>query len=455
MRLLEMSEGEVEQAVEKELADNPALSVKQESPATELTEDGSVFSESSEDLQRKDFANAEESPWYRERGIGDYSAERYVPQTPAEGESLYESLLRQLGETSLDSRTRSVAEYIAGNLDGNGYLQRTPAGILTDIAVRGEEEISPELLERALEAIRSLDPPGVGAVDLPDSLRLQLLRRPQGRTEKDALRIIENAWPLFLKLHTPRIAAKLHFSAERTARAMALLTSLNPKPGGVVGSGPSQEAPAVTPDFIVDADDAGNISISLGGRQREFQIEQSFESAMKLMQARGEKKKIRGADYISARYGDARSFIALMQQRRDTLMAIITAIVSLQKEYFLTDDDARLRPMTQKDVAALAGYDHSTVSRATSGKYLQTRAGILPMRHLFSEGYGSGEDEVSARQVESALASLVKGEDPSHPLTDDALRTALAAKGLEVSRRTVAKYRDRLGIPVARLRRRH
>lgn len=454
VRLLEMNRSEAEEAVERELADNPALERVEEAVSLPLTEDGSAFSESAEELQRKDYADPDDVPYYRLRAPVAGREDAYVPVTPDDGDDLYSSLLAQLGELDIDPDDRAVAEYIVGNIDPNGYLHRSPAGMLSDLTIFSGKDYTPEQMRRALRAVRSLDPAGVGAETLEQCMELQLLRLPASQQRDDALRVVAEAWDLFLKRHTHRLGARLHIDRHRAAAAAGLIARLNPKPGGAIGSGRGAHAAAVVPDFIVEADDAGELAVSLAGKRPELAVEASFESAMKLMQNNADRRKIKGADYISARYNDARDFIVLLKQRRDTLMSVITAIVSLQRDFFMTADDAALRPMTLKDVAAVAGFDPSTVSRSTSGKYVQTHGRILPLRHFFSEGYSSGEgEEVSARQVQAQIRKLVKEEDPRHPLSDEALCRMLSDSGFDVSRRTVAKYRDRMGIPVARLRR--
>ncbi len=454
VRLLEMNRSEAEEAVERELADNPALELVEESASLPPTEDGSAFSESAEELQRNDYADPDDVPYYRLRAPSSSREDFYVPVTPDDGDDLYSSLLAQLGELDIDPEDRSVAEYIVGNLDSNGYLNRSPAGMLSDLTIFSGREYSPEQMQRALQAVRSLDPPGVAAETLEQCMELQLRRLPASRQRDDALRVVAEAWDLFLKRHTHRLGARLHIDRHRAADAAALIARLNPKPGGAIGSGRGAHAAAIVPDFIVEADDSGELAVSLAGKRPELAVVAYFESAMKLMQKNAGRRKIKGADYINARYNDARDFISLLKQRRDTLMSVITAIVSLQRDFFMTADDAALRPMTLKDVAAVTGFDPSTISRSTSGKYVQTHGRILPLRHFFSEGYASGEgEEVSARQVQAQIRKLVKEEDSRHPLSDEALCRMLAESGFDVSRRTVAKYRDRMGIPVARLRR--
>lgn len=426
VRLLEMNEQEVEAAVERELDDNPALG-------------------------RADTAPAESRyvPMFDPRPQPEWT-----PVAADDSETLYDMLASQIGERKVPEPVRQAALYIIGNLDPNGYLRRTPQGIMDDLAFGPGIDLSEEQMAQAMALVKSLDPPGVGAADLRESLELQLLRMPVSPVRDDALRIVREGFEAFTMKHTPRLVSQLKMPAGRVDAAVELILALNPKPGGAVGSGRGELAAAVVPDFQVDVSAQGEITVSFPGNIPALAIEESFEQAVRRMQDRAEARKDKDARFIMARYGDARDFINILQQRRDTLYSVMTAIVKLQHDYFLSCDDHDLRPMTLKDVATLIGMDVSTVSRATAGKYVATSCGMVPLRFFFSEGYdrGQGNARVSARSVQAALRALVDQEDKRHPLSDEALCELLAAKGYEVSRRTVAKYRDRLGLPVARLR---
>lgn len=448
VRMLEMNRAEAEEAVERELAENPALE-REALTAPQATEEGERWDETSDELLSKDYASAEDIPYYRLNQPQNRREITWQPQQ-ADGEDLLDSLLHQIGELDLEPDVRALAEYIAGNLDERGFLTRTPAAMLSDIEIDTGREITTEQMQRALEAVRSLEPAGIGAEDTRQSLLLQLRRMPRSRRRDDAMRIISETWDMFVKKHGDRIASRLRIGKERTLAALSLIRRLNPKPGGSLSS--QAGAAPVMPDYAVDVEYPDRISVSLPGMREDLSVESSFESAMALINS-GARKRIAGADYITARYNDARDFISLIRQRRDTMLATITAITALQKDYFLTDDDSLLKPMTLKDVAAIAGYDQSTISRATNGKYVQTRAGILPLSHFFSEGLrGEGGDEVSSRKVQAALKALVDAEPGAKPLSDEVITRSLKEQGFSVSRRTVAKYRDRMGIPVARLR---
>lgn len=427
VRLLEMNEQEAEAAVERELDDNPALEKAEDQQPVELRY----------------------YPAFQGRG----SEPEWTPVAADDTETLYDYLERQIGERDLDESVAQIARYIVGNLDSNGYLQRSLQAMSDDLAFGPGIETTPEQMEQALSVVRSLDPAGVGACGLQDSLELQLLRLRPSQAREDALRIVREAFDAFTMKHTHRIVSMLKIGAPRVDAAVSLILTLNPKPGSAIGGGHAEAAAVVVPDFIVDVADDGDIKVSLPGRIPALAIEESFEQAVKRLQKEGTANDKKGAEFIMSRYGDARDFIAIMRQRRDTLFAVMTSIVHLQREYFLTGDERDLRPMALKDVASEVGMDVSTVSRATAAKYVSTPMGILPLRFFFSEGYGEGDEQkVSARGIQAVLRQLVEDEDKKHPLSDEALCSILADKGYVVSRRTVAKYRDKLGLPVARLR---
>lgn len=426
VRLLEMNEQEVEAAVERELDDNPAL-------------------------ERMDAVASE--PRY----VAPFDPRPQPEWTPVaadDSETLYDLLAAQIGERYAPETVRKAALYIIGNLDSNGYLQRTPQGMMDDLAFGPGIDVSPEQMAQALDMVRSLDPAGVGGANLQESLELQLERMSPSPVRDDALRIVREGFEAFTMKHLPRLVTQLKMSAARVEAAVEMILSLNPKPGAAVGSGRGELAAAVVPDFQIDVSERGEITVGFPGNIPALAIEESFEQAVARMKDRAASRKDKDARFIMARYGDARDFINILQQRRDTLYSVMTAIVKLQHDYFLSGDEHDLHPMALKDVAALIGMDVSTVSRATAGKYVATSYGIVPLRFFFSEGYdrGEGSGRVSARSVQAALRALVEGEDKRHPLSDEALCAMLAEQGYDVSRRTVAKYRDRLGLPVARLR---
>ncbi len=429
VKLLELNAPELDEAVERELEDNPALDVVDESAEEETTR-YPVYLSSRQNDDVPSFSTADES------------------------ESLYDQLYAQLAERKLDPEVELAARYIIGNLDSNGYLQRSLPNLIDDMAFGPGIEISPEQGRVALDAVRSLDPPGIGAFDLQDCLEMQLKAMPESQERDDALRIIREAYEPFTMKHKHRIISALKLTENRVDNALALILTLNPKPGAGLGSDPAHSSNVIIPDFIVNNED-GEITITLNNKIPELQIEQSFEQAMASLDRTASGRPKKGSEFVVSRYNDARDFIRVLTQRQQTMMAVMSAIVKIQKDYFLTEDVYQLRPMMIKNVAELTGLDLSVISRATTNKFVATPWGIFPLRFFFSDSIGEKSDGTEAatnRKIEAEITALVEAEDKRHPLSDQRIMEEMNARGYDVSRRTVAKYRDRQGIPVARLR---
>ncbi|MCM1291612.1 MAG: RNA polymerase factor sigma-54 [Prevotella sp.] len=455
VRLLEMNSQEVENAVQKELEENPALETVADSTETEsnrLTEDGELYAESAEDLQRADYRE-DDIPYYRLHINNRSSDAPAIDFSPADNsESMYDILNAQLAERDIPLEVLHVAQYIVGSLDRNGYLRRTLPQIIDDIAFTTGREISENLAKAALHTVRSLDPPGVGASDLRDCLIMQLERLPHSVERNNALRILNQCYEAFTMKHIHRIVSTLHISLGEARKALDLILTLNPKPAASLG-GADDAASPIIPDFIVNNED-GNLTISLANPTPALRIDESFSDAVKRMELNKNRRAQNREErkFITARYNNAKEFIDILRQRRETLFAVMTAIVELQREYFETDDETKLRGMTIKDVAERTGYDLSVISRATANKYVATAAGNFPLRHFFSAELGDEGESFTNKQVEAEIHKIIDNENPARPYSDASLRELLAKKGYDISRRTVAKYRDRLQIPVARLR---
>lgn len=455
VKLLEDSAQEFDDAVARELEDNPALEVKENDsePATSHDEEGGIFGESAEQLQRADYMRTEDIPYLpqrREPEGGPFAS------SSDSGESLLDHLMEQLANRQLSTRTRAVAEYIAGNLDDNGYLSRTAEQISDDLAFGPGIDVSPEEVQEALEVVRSLDPAGVGAYDLRDTLLLQLQRMPESQTRDDAIAIISDHFREFAMKHTPQLVNLMKVGRERVDDALALILTLNPKPGGAFEQA-SSSANVIIPDFIVTSGEGEDEEpvITLNNRIPDLQVDRTFSQAVaELTSAKGRTRR-KGAEFIVDRTNEARDFIRLVRQRQETLMRVMAAIVEYQRDYFRTGDVYDLRPMLIRNLADRTGEDISVISRATKNKYVQTPYGMVPLRFFFSDTIGEeeeGKEQLTNRKIEASIRELTENEDKKKPLSDDKIREALAQKGFDVSRRTIAKYRDRLGIPVARLR---
>lgn len=436
VKLLEFNTPELEEAVARELEDNPALEAIDPVPA----------------------APADNQAWIPLYNSQASAADSSFELTPVDsGETLYESLSRQLSERDLAPDVRQAASYVIGNLDSNGYLRRPPQGIMNDMAFGPGIEVSLDAVTEAINVVRDLEPYGVGASDLRECLIIQLRHLPKSQRRDDALEILETQFEAFSMKHTHRIISALKLDKERVSDAISLIVSLNPKPGASVNPD-SERANVIVPDLVI-SEYEGNLTVSLNNQIPELAIERSFDDAVKQMEATGAKRKARkGSEFILSRYNDARDFIKVLAQRQETLISVMTAIMKLQHEYFMTQDVYKLRPMMIKDISAITGLDISVISRATNNKYVATPWGIFPLRFFFSDSIGDDSDAQSDtelltnRKIEAEIKAMVEKEDKRHPLSDEKIREDMVARGYDVSRRTVAKYRDRIGIPVARLR---
>lgn len=446
-RVLEMSEPEFEDEVRRELDDNPALEA---SESREENHDDEGFDESPEQLQRADYGDDDDdTPLYLSASNADPD-HRHVEAAsiaPDEGESMVETLMRRLAtESELDEGEMHTAAYIIGNLDSNGYMTRRLTDIATDIAMAGGREPGEEEMRRVFEAVRSLEPAGIGAVDLRDCLLLQLGRRDADSDTATACRIVTDFFDLYSKRHFDRLQTALGVDKDTLARADELIRGLNPKPASALGSDRAGERTRhMSPDFTVDYDPTNDsFNLGLTGQVPELGVEASFSSESITDPT--------AAAFVKAKRDAATTFIQLVQMRTRTLMAILRAIVARQKTFFAEGDTADIRPMILRDIAGDTGLDISVISRATSGKYVLTPHGIYALKSLFNESR-EGDGDVSTHRLMKVLGDAIEGEDKGNPLSDRELCELLAAQGYDVARRTVAKYRERLGYPVARLRR--
>jgi len=425
VKMLELNAPELEEAVERELEENEALEEKEET--------------TEEDIRRY--------PLY---ALSQGAREDYEFAPADTSASLYDYLNAQLPERNLPPRVEQGARYLIGNLDGNGYLRADLGELVDQMAFREGLDLAPDEARLALQTVQSLDPPGIGASDLRECLRLQLEALPADPVRDLALRIIDEAYYEFTLKHKPRIITRLGADRDEVDKAIKLITGLNPKPGASMSSDPTDSANVIVPDFLIDDTD-GELTVTLNNRIPELRVSQTFEQAIATADRTPTGRPRKGSEYIVSRYNDARDFIRILSQRQQTMMTVMSAILKIQKEYFLTQDVYRLRPMMIKDVSDLTGLDMSVISRATNNKFVATSWGVFPLRFFFSEKK-EGTEEQTNRKIEARLESLVNAEDKRHPLSDQRLMEEMNSLGFDLSRRTVAKYRDRLGIPVARLR---
>lgn len=434
VRMLDMSAPELDDEVDREMEANPALEA--------------IDAESGLQEPGMQWSSYRSAPRHNE----DYSE---MPM-PDAAPTLYETLETQLGQLHLKPEVLTAARFIVGNLDGNGRLQRDTAYLVNDLAFSEGIDLPQSVMDEALETVRTLEPHGVGAVSLADCLLLQLKYLPATEERDDAMRILTEQYEAFSMLHTHLLVSRLKISKERVSAAMELIRTLNPKPGASVESSPAGSN-TIIPDVIIDTSGPEPV-ISLNNRIPELRISESFSNAERDMD-RGARKKREGGDreFIVNRYNDARDFIKALRLRQEAMMAVVTAIVKIQREYFETEDIYKLRPMMLKDIEAMTGLDMSVISRCTATKYAALPWGILPLRFFFSDTVGDNTaaddmDALTNRKIEAEIKRIVDGEDSKSPLSDEKITQTLQKSGINISRRTVAKYRDRLGIAPARLR---
>lgn len=446
-RLLEMNMVQFEDEVRRELDDNPALELKN----GETDKETDDFNETPEQLQLADYADADDIPYYKLEALNhEAGGTAFDPASvmPDDSDSVLDILLRRLSnETELQPDELNVARYIIGNLDSNGYLTRSLEDIADDMAINEGIEVSRNKLIKAFEAVRALEPAGIGAIDLRDCLLLQLDRLEPTPEVLTAILIIKDNFELFAKKHYDRLGNAVGASASDLERALRLIQSLNPKPAASLAGTPDS-SPHIIPDFILDYDAMTELfTVSLSGRQPDLGIEESF-SATHQAGGRGNSE----ADaFIKKKRDEATSFIKLAEMRGATLLAIAKTIVSKQSAFFASGDPAEIRPMILKDISAVTGLDISIISRAVAGKYILAPHGVYPLKYLFNER-SSASSDTSSLEILEAIKKLINNEDKSSPLTDQELTEKLQASGYDIARRTVAKYRERLGYPVGRLR---
>ena len=461
IKLTELPNVELEERIKQELVDNPALDEGREDSDDPQDIIDDVNYEDSDNITQEDIALGD---YLTEDDIPDYRLNSYnssdkitredIPFSSAE--SLHESLIEQLRLTELDGESEKVAEYIIGNIDENGYLDRPLSAISDDLLFQQNLDISSDKIRKILNVIQSFEPAGIGACDLQECLLLQLRRMNESDIVKQAIIVIEKYFEDFSKRHFDKIEKGLNIDEEELKQIIHLIVTLNPKPGNNWGDALSLTMNTIIPDFIVETYN-GELFLSLNNRNiPELRVNRDYSEMLK---GYSENKKSmtneakNAALFVKQKLDSARWFIDAIKQRQETLQRTMQAIVDLQYDFFLTGDESSLRPMILKDVAELAGYDISTISRVSNSKYVQTNFGIYPLKYFFSESMqNDAGEEISSREVKAILRECIENEDTKKPLTDDKLTDILKEKGYVIARRTVAKYREQMNIPVARLR---
>ena len=450
MKMLQLPTVELEKRIKEELEINPALEEGEEQIQASDHEEG--VDEKRDDFDFQEYVN-DDTPYYKTQ-INNFSKDKEEYQKPLSfGYSLSERLIKQIRLKIKNEKNKEIAEHIIGNLDESGYLRRELFNIVDDLAFSQNIFTSEKELEKVLLEVQDLDPAGVGARSLKECLLIQLRKKKKTISIKTAEAILEKCFDSFTKKHYSKIAKKLDIDNTAIKEAIAEIVKLNPKPGNSLIDTQSS-IQQITPDFTIVEND-GNMTVELNHRNSpQLKVSKDYMEMIKGFQESDQKKRDKEAIvFVKQKVDSAKWFIEAIKQRQNTLLNTMEAIVSFQKNFFLTGDEKKLKPMILKDVASIVDMDISTISRVANSKHAATPYGIFSLKYFFSESLSTDTgEEVSTREVKTILNEAIKEEDKSKPLTDEKLAELLKQKGYLIARRTVAKYREQLNIPVARLR---
>ena len=468
MKLLQVPTASLETRIKEELEENPALELEPERfeekentgdefDTAEETTDDATTADSYEDDSVSDYIQDDDDEAdykLRDTNYPEFSEEREHPIRS--GTSFYDLLTDQLHLLNLDNTQQTIAEQVVGSIDEDGYLRRDTSAIVDDLAFRQNIIVSEADVEAIIEMIQQFDPPGVAARNLQECLLLQLKRKEQvDPLDGIAITILTNYFDEFSRKHYDKIQKAISISEDEMRGVIQVVTRLNPKPGGE-SPDDSQELNYVVPDFFI-YNIVGKLELTLNSRNApELRISEGYRDMLRDYEkgAKKDKRQKEAVLFIKQKIDAAKWFIDAIQQRQQTLLLTMQAILEHQQNFFMSGDESDLRPMILKDVAAATGLDISTVSRVANSKYVQTEFGTYRLKFFFNEALTTDTgEEVSTREVKRILSDLIAGEDKKNPVSDERLTELLQGKGYEIARRTVAKYREQLMIPVARLRR--
>ncbi len=459
IKMLEYPTVELEERIREEMEANPALDEgKDESTENADNEFDTQNNEnnSNDDFDLTEYAADDDIPDYKLQ-VNNHSADdKDVSMPMSAQQSFHENLNDQLELMRLERTILGLATYIVGNIDDDGYLRRDVESMVDDLAFQYGISVTDEDMQRALDAVQSLDPAGIAARTLQECMLLQLRRRPQTEVVKSAIVVVEKYFELLSKKQYEQIAKRLNISDDEMKLVAAEIKRLNPKPGNAYATPAELMQAHITPDFIVENDN-GRLLVSLNNANvPELRVSKDYKDMVNEYvgnKANHTKQMHDAIAFAKQKIEAARWFIDALQQRNITLLKTMNAIVEHQRDYFLEGDETKLRPMKLKDIAEQIGYDISTISRVSNSKYVQTNFGILPLKHFFVETMQTTDGgETSNRAIKKIISDLVAAEDPKKPINDDQLTEYLQKAGYVIARRTVAKYREQLGIQVARLR---
>ncbi|MDR0232760.1 MAG: RNA polymerase factor sigma-54 [Dysgonamonadaceae bacterium] len=463
IKMLELTSLELEDRINQEIEENPALEEGNDFDTAENeidlpeSDDYDPQADSDIDLSLGDYRTEDDIPDYKLQE-NNYSKDddrrEFIPYS--EGESFQENLLGQLQLRNVSESELKIGEYLIGNIDEDGYLRRDLSAISDDLAFQYGMEVSVEEIQEVLKIIKALDPPGIAASDLQECLILQLKRKESTPERQCALCILTEYFQEFSKKHYEKILKTLEVTEEQLKDIIHEIVILNPKPGNAWDINLDSKLSQIMPDFVVEAINGELIFNMANQNIPELRVSREYVDMFDDYNKNKKNTSTEQKDaliFVKQKLDSARWFIDAVRQRQNTLRDTMLAIIEFQKDFFLSGEESDLKPMILKDVADLSGYDISTISRVSNSKYVQTNYGTFPLKYFFSEGLiNEAGEEVSTREVKAILKESIEEEDKSKPLTDDALVKVLKDKGYEVARRTIAKYREQLGIPVARMR---
>lgn len=458
IKLLEIPTMQLEQRIKKELEENPTLEEGENYEDDPLQEEVQNDENTNDDeFSIEDYLNDEDIPSYR-LSTNNYSKDDKREEIPfSTGISFHEHLENQLGLRVLDDRQKNLGLYLIGNIDDDGYLRRKLSAISDDLAFSMGIETNEDELEQILYIIHDFDPVGVGARDLQECLLIQIENKNQSIPDiATARKILKYHFEEFTRKHYDKIQNKLNLSDEDLKSGIEEILKLNPKPGGSFNDPLNRMLHHIVPDFILDSVD-GELVLSLNSKNvPDLKINREYSQMLEsyaVNKSNATKQQKEAVAFVKQKIDSAKWFIDAIRQRQNTLLFTMQAIIEYQEEFFKTADETKLKPMILKDIAEVTGLDISTISRVANSKYIQTNFGIYSLKYFFSEGMqtDSGE-EVSTKEIKKILQDCIEAEDKRKPLTDEKLMDILQEKGYPIARRTVAKYREQLGLPVARLR---
>lgn len=458
IKLLEIPTAQLEQRIKKELEENPILELEREQQDPDKDDNDAPEQEVERDeLSIDEYINNEDIPAYKLQARNFSKDDKHEDIPFSTGTTFHEHLISQLGLRILTERQRNIAEYIIGNVDEDGYLRREVDEIIDDLAFAQNIEVDEREALDILEIVQDFDPAGVAARDLQECLLLQIKRKDRSFPDiENAYQVLRYHFEEFTRKHYDKIAKRLHIEEDELKDALAEILKLNPKPGSSYSNPMTKTVQHIIPDFILEIEDE-QFQLSLNNRNvPELRISNAYSdmledySANKKNQTQDKKDAVL---FVKQKLDSAKWFIDAIKQRQNTLITVMNSILDYQHDYFIEGDETKLKPMILKDIAERTNLDISTISRVSNSKYIQTHFGIFPLKYFFSEGMQTDTgEEVSTREIKKILEECISNEDKRKPLTDDKLAAILKEKSYNIARRTVAKYREQLNIPVARLR---